>query len=326
MKCKLRDVAAITLGLPGWQKMREPGPNVHPQDGLVNHTHSAFSKLFSRLERDTPRLTGVYSAPRLLPVAAICFELFWSSNSPMGERDMRRTSILVALLGLMSLADDTLALALRGPDMVYDDRTNLTWLRSATYGAGSTFDDGYSATDGLMTFVSAQAWVSQLSIVYANNGLTVSDWRLPDYDPTQGPSEIAQLVQISLGNPSASQVPVNWGPFAPLQGGFEWLGSSYNLPLPTRSFLSIEGWVVRDPVYEWPPSLAWATDGFVHSPGVVRLDLLTDAIYQQEGYAWAVRSGDVAAIPEPETAAMMLAGLGLLGFTIHRKKQKQAAI
>lgn len=215
------------------------------------------------------------------------------------------------------------ALHARGEYMVYDDSTNLTWLRSATYGAGSAFDDGYSAADGLMTFTSAQAWVSQLSIVYPDNGLTVSDWRLPDYDPTQGPSEIAQLVQYSLANP-AHHVPMNWGPFAPIQGGFEWLGSSYNL-LPTRSFLSIEGWVVRDPVHEWPPSLAWATDGFVHLPGVVRLDLLTGATYQQEGYAWAVRDGDVLAIPEPEVYASMLAGLMLVGVAARRRKQTAPA-
>lgn len=33
----------------------------------------------------------------------------------------------------------------------------------------------------------------------------------------------------------------------------------------------------------------------------------------------------VAAIPEPETYAMMLAGLGLMGFVARRRKQKQAA-
>lgn len=41
-------------------------------------------------------------------------------------------------------------------------------------------------------------------------------------------------------------------------------------------------------------------------------------------YAWAVRDGDVASvttpIPEPEAYAMMLAGLGLLGFMTRRKK------
>ena len=44
-------------------------------------------------------------------------------------------------------------------------------------------------------------------------------------------------------------------------------------------------------------------------------------------YSWAVRDGDVAyvspivaAIPEPETYTMLLAGLGLLGFMARRRK------
>ena len=235
-----------------------------------------------------------------------------------------RAALCFTLFGLTSTANATLFS--RGENMVYDDLSNLTWLRSATYGAGSAFDDGYSGTDGLMTFTSAQAWVSQLSIGYANNELTVSDWRLPNYDPTQGPSEIAQLVQRSLGNPSATHVPKNWGPFVPLQGGFEWIGSSYNASPPMRSFLSIEGWVVNDPVYEWPPLLAWATDGFVHLPGVVQLDLLTGASYQQVGYAWAVRDGDVAAVPEPATYASMLAGLALISIAALSSKRSSRTV
>jgi hypothetical protein len=36
--------------------------------------------------------------------------------------------------------------------------------------------------------------------------------------------------------------------------------------------------------------------------------------------AWAVRDGDVtSAVPEPETYAMLLAGLGLLGFMARRR-------
>ena len=38
---------------------------------------------------------------------------------------------------------------------------------------------------------------------------------------------------------------------------------------------------------------------------------------------WAVHSGDVAAIPEPSTYAMLLAGLGLLGFSARHKKTKR---
>jgi hypothetical protein len=33
----------------------------------------------------------------------------------------------------------------------------------------------------------------------------------------------------------------------------------------------------------------------------------------------------IALVPEPETYAMMLAGLGLLGFMARRRKQKEAA-
>lgn len=38
-------------------------------------------------------------------------------------------------------------------------------------------------------------------------------------------------------------------------------------------------------------------------------------------YAWAVHSGDVVLIPEPQTYTMLLAGLGLLGFIVRRKKE-----
>jgi len=43
-----------------------------------------------------------------------------------------------------------------------------------------------------------------------------------------------------------------------------------------------------------------------------------------ELYAWAVCPGDVAVVPEPETYAMFLAGLGLMGFMAWRRKNGQA--
>ena len=37
-------------------------------------------------------------------------------------------------------------------------------------------------------------------------------------------------------------------------------------------------------------------------------------------YSWAVRAGDVPAIPEPESYAMMLAGIGMVGFATRRRR------
>ena len=39
-----------------------------------------------------------------------------------------------------------------------------------------------------------------------------------------------------------------------------------------------------------------------------------------EFYAWAVRPGDVAVVPEPETYALLMAGLGLLGVVAKRRR------
>lgn len=38
------------------------------------------------------------------------------------------------------------------------------------------------------------------------------------------------------------------------------------------------------------------------------------------GFVLAVHSGDVAAVPEPETYAMLLAGLGLVGAVVKRRR------
>jgi len=58
--------------------------------------------------------------------------------------------------------------------------------------------------------------------------------------------------------------------------------------------------------------------------------VLTDlaGVFAEEGVAlpsgWAVTA--VSPVPEPETYAMLLAGLGLLGFAARRRKQKEAAL
>jgi hypothetical protein len=51
----------------------------------------------------------------------------------------------------------------------------------------------------------------------------------------------------------------------------------------------------------------------------------SDTLLSFPNFAWAIRDGDVsqlAPIPEPETYAMMLAGLGLLGLVAQGRKAK----
>jgi len=64
----------------------------------------------------------------------------------------------------------------------YDPRLDITWLDDVLAGAGSAFDDGVSETDGLMSWVNANAWVVTLTV----SG--VSDWHLPVSSPINGVS------------------------------------------------------------------------------------------------------------------------------------------
>lgn len=52
---------------------------------------------------------------------------------------------------------------------------------------------------------------------------------------------------------------------------------------------------------------------------------LNNSAYPSYDFTFRTYAGTVAAVPEPETYAMMLAGLGLLGVTARRSKKKQTA-
>jgi hypothetical protein len=75
--------------------------------------------------------------------------------------------------------------------------------------------------------------------------------------------------------------------------------------------------------------------GLTTSPVVSQFDALNTGYFtltpQAPGAGSSTASGltftndHITAIPEPETCAMMLAGLGLLGFMARRRKQKEAA-
>lgn len=205
---------------------------------------------------------------------------------------------VAALLWLAMSGTTQAALHDRGSGLIYDDVLNVTWLQDANYAKTSGYDG-----DGLMSWDAAKGWASNL--VFAGH----DDWRLPkvvdtgtpgcnwgtsgtdcgsNVDPASG--EMAFMYFINLSN--ADDLFVNAGPFNNLQKYSYWYGDASIAPA-----YAGEVWAFTNfggIQYEDPPEL--------------------------EFYAWAVRDGDVAPIPEPETYAMMLAGLALVGAAARRRR------
>lgn len=233
-----------------------------------------------------------------------------------------RTAALVLAAALSGAAQA--ALHDRGSGLIYDDVLNVTWLQDANYGAGSSYDNGISATDGAMGWENAVAWVANLSYYDSVRKVTYEDWRLPTASPVNGvsfnynfsfdgstdqsynlgsSSELAHMFNVSLGNVGAyttggltnscwssfGNCLDNTGPFLNLLPGTYWTGVEYG----------------QNTGRTWHFNMDSGNQ--------------SDGSKGERLYAWAVRDGDVAAIPEPETYAMMLAGLGLVGAARQRR-------
>lgn len=150
----------------------------------------------------------------------------------------------------------------------------------------------FTKTGGTVDSGTASAWANSLSV----GGL--SGWRLPSS------SEMDHLLLVSLGNiayydangqgPQAGYGFSNKGNFQNFYGAIAYWradpGGSYAYSWP---FPQMNGGPYSDPVTEQPLWLLLAT---------------------------AVHEGDVALVPEPETYAMLLTGLALIGAVVRRRK------
>ncbi|MHB1076669.1 PEP-CTERM sorting domain-containing protein, partial [Thiobacillus sp.] len=178
-----------------------------------------------------------------------------------------------------------------------------------------------------MLWNTAYQWVAALSF---SDGINVYDsWRLPTVEPVNGisfnynlsydgstdygynitspNSELAYMFYVNLGNSadfnpsynvggcyvsSSDTCLDNVGPFVNLQPSLYWSDTQY---APNISY----AWV-----FGMPDGLQW--------------DINKANVY----YAWAVSPGDVgvaAVLPEANTWAMLLAGLGLIGWRARRR-------
>ncbi len=198
--------------------------------------------------------------------------------------------VLLSGMALAPASQATLYTRLGGL-AVYDDDRNITWLADANYAKTSGYD-----TDGAMTWQVAKGWVAGLNV----GGYT--GWRLPTalnengsgpcLDYNCGSSELSHLF-YELGGVFFQSILTthnsNFNLFTNVQDSNFWTGKEY---------------MITDEAYFIP-----------------KLWLPVLPTFKYEGlYSWAVRSGDVAAVPEP--GVMGLLGIGALAWAGARHKRR----
>jgi hypothetical protein len=212
-----------------------------------------------------------------------------------------------------------------GFEAYYDTTQDLTWLADANWAVTS----GASST-GLMigqslygTFPGSP--LEAAGFAAAANLHGVDDWTLPGlslgdqiyevvcqpghatcdriptdrYEVLQDSSQLQHLLEVTLGNRSGNGTYVleNTGPFKNLQAGPYW---SSEFKLTTLQFAN-SGWTFNT-----------STGRHLQQPAFTSTT--------SRGYAWLVRKGDVAAIPEPQAIGMWALGLMALVGAVSRRK------
>lgn len=262
---------------------------------------------------------------KLLQSFAALVTTLWPFSAKAVKAFQSAFCAILCLLGL-GVGSASAALFDRGGGLLYDNVLNVTWLQDANFAKTSGYD-----ADGRMTWSAANTWAANL--VYggfddwrlARNSPVGADWNYNPglagstdigYNITSPNSELPYMYYVNLGlkghyNTSGVFQP-DFGIFGDGTGsGF--FGGQNDVGL-VRNLQSFVYWSGTADVRS-PDNAAWILD--------------TNSAYQNIGaqsdeyHGWAVRSGDVmAAIPEPETYAMLLAGLGVLGFAARRRQRK----
>lgn len=197
-----------------------------------------------------------------------------------------------------------------GFEAYYDTVQDITWLADANQAQTSGYPQSFQPS-GRMGWAAATTWASNLNV----HGVT--GWRLPSITETGAPgcdraysgtdcgwnvstsgAEMAHLFYVTLGNQSAFSTAgmaqpggglSNTGPFKNVQVGGYLYGTRY-----------------ANPNYAW---------NFYTSTGQQSYGLTANSLH-----AWAVRDGDVAAVPEPGGIALTLVGLGIAGVAARRRR------
>ena len=192
---------------------------------------------------------------------------------------MKTKLITTAVLAFSLSTGAQASLVARTGGMVYDTVNNITWAADANLAQTSGYD-----ADGLMTWTNAVAWADQLTL----GGYT--DWSLPTTVPAvsgynQTGSQMGDLFYNQLGGKADSSIATthnaNYNLFTNVQGYAYWSGSEY----------------APHPVHAW-----------LFYTNIVNQNY---SVMTNQFSAWAVRPGDVAAVPVP--GAFWLFGSAMVG-------------
>lgn len=192
----------------------------------------------------------------------------------------------------------------------YDTDFNITWLANGLAAQGTSFDDGTYTGDGRLTWQSAMNWAGSLTL----GGK--SDWRLPKAifpDPTcsvnngfasyGSPCKGSELGHLSWDEGVTQATPKG---FTHAWGGHDWIWTQTEYDEPGNpGAVYVYTLTARVQGGDWADSPTYGKDQI---------------------FALAVHDGDVGTaispVPEPETYALMLSGLAMLGF-IGRRSQRR---
>lgn len=200
------------------------------------------------------------------------------------------------------------ALQDRGGGMIYDTTRKITWLADMNYANTSGHTGNGVFGNGTMTRSAAIAWADGL--VYGG----FSDWRLPTLNLSDasctggiGPGsgfnctggELSGLFVTDLGNKARESVLYQVGDTPEQIANFALFSNVQN-----NSYWSSTNYTGGFPGAEW---------SFAATSGVQGISVII------MGNAVAVRPGDVAAVPEPQTYALLLVGLGAVVVAVRRR-------